>query len=197
MQRRGGSLSPYRQPPSTPLLARFSLRRPNCLHACNRLPTHELLLRFEEQLFFWVSLLRIVWYPNHTGSPESPLISTHVTEITLSAATELNRQSRNLPGCEFFKKRLFTSYWICCEPQKSFYPTLLLRLLQSKYYKLHFCYYLYSRIMTCETSYRSLFFGNTDVVSFHLQLKRFTGHQVLEELPHPLNWWDMFTLLSL
>ena len=93
----------------------------------------------------------------HNGSPESPLISTHVTVITLSAATELNRQSRNLPGCEFFKKRLFTSYWICCEPQKSFYPTLLLRLLQNKYHKLHFCCYLYSWIMTCETSYRSLF----------------------------------------
>ena len=132
-----------------------------------------------------MSLLRIVWYPNHTGSPESPLISTHVTEITLSAATELNRQSRNLPGCEFFKKRLFTCY---CEPQKSFYPTLLLRLLQNKYHKLHFCCFLYSWIMTCETAYRSLFFGNTDVVSFHLQLKRFTDHQVLEELPHPLNW---------
>ena len=107
-------------PPSTPLLARFSLRRPNCLHACNRLPTHELLLRFEEQLCFWVSLLRIVWYPNHTGSAESPLISTHVTVITLSAATELNRQSRNLPGCEFFKKRLFTSYEYVVNPKNRF-----------------------------------------------------------------------------
>ena len=38
-------LSPY-PPPPTPLLARFPLHRPNYLHACHRLPTDELILRF-------------------------------------------------------------------------------------------------------------------------------------------------------
>ena len=160
VQKRGGALSPYPHPhpPPTPLLARFSLRRPNYLHACNRLPTDELILYVSRSdCFLSVSPSNCLVSKYHTGSPESPLISTHVTVMTLSAATELNRQSRNLPGCEFFKERLFTSYWICCEPQKSFYPTLLLRLLQNKYHKLHFCCYLYSWIMTCETSYRSHF----------------------------------------
>ena len=139
-------------PPLTPLLVRFSLRRPNCLHACNRLPTHELILRFEEQLFFWVSLLRIVWYPNHTGSPESPLIRTSVTVITLSAATELNRQSRNCPVVNFLKNVFSPLIEYIVNPKNRFTRPCSWDFSKINITSYIFCCYLYSWIMTCETS---------------------------------------------